>query len=88
MSLPFRTQELKYDVLILTGKKTMEKRGEMRGYPSQNYAFITTAFGFVDLISNTPECISDISTLYFPLHRRVTGCPEKFSKHRKKIILS
>lgn len=75
MSLPFRRQELKYDILILTGKKTMEKHGEMGGYPSQNYAFITTAFGFVDFISNTPECISDISTSYFP--RKVFKTQEK-----------
>lgn len=61
----------------------------MRGYLSQNYAFsfITTAFGFVDC-SFLMHLKASQTFLHHIFHRTgVTGCPEKFSKHRKKVIV-
>lgn len=71
-------------------RKLWRSKGKMRSYPSQNYAFsfITTAFGFVDF-----SFLMHLNASQTFLHRifhctGVMGCPERFSKRRKKIILS
>ena len=86
----FRLEDKSWNMMSWLVRKLWRSKGKMRSYPSQNYAFsfITTAFGFVDC-----SFLMHLNASQTFLHRsfhctRVMGCPERFSKRRKKIILS